>query len=180
MKNNFTVRFLLHNAVWNYQLYSENKESAIQNSLKDLDPESNNLSLFLSNEPIEITNGIYSEIHLIALLFSALIRQSPQNLYYIDLNAEDFISLNIKIRCNCNSSTFLKSTSFSKYHYEIFLTKEKRIKLADLIFNKIKHLPEQKLMRIKKNDMDKIKEYFKEKQILQQFNSDQFHEWIRN
>lgn len=141
-----------------------------------MDPENKNISLFLTDKPIEISNNLYYDIHLIAFLYAAFIRESSQDLCYIDLTKEDFDQLKLKLRCNHHSATFLNQ-NYSKYHYEVYLTEEKKKSLSSLIFNKIGKLPGQKLTKIKKTDLEKIKDYFKSNGTLDKFDKKKFHKW---
>jgi hypothetical protein len=177
LKNNIAYRFLLSPGRWRYSYFKENPGDAILKSLSDLDPDNNHVSIFLSEKQIELTNNEqFQNIHLIAFLFAASIRESCQDLCYIDLTNDDLTKLKIKIRCNPKGSPSHFS-DYSKYHFEIFLTNKKKKELSKLIFTKISKLPNERLPKIKEKDLKLIKEHFYNTGIVKEFDTSRFNKW---
>ncbi|MBN2545247.1 MAG: hypothetical protein JXB50_05570 [Spirochaetes bacterium] len=94
--NDILFRFLLTQSRWNIDSYTNNSNQSLDEAVKNLDINSNNISVFLIKKN-NIENGI-SDLDIISFLFSASVRTSLQKFCYIDISFKTINSLGLKIK----------------------------------------------------------------------------------
>lgn len=177
MTDNFIVRFLLSPGKWRYSYYKDKPDIAIKQSLSDLDSNSNHVSIFFSDNLLNIPgDSNYKTIHFIAFLFSASMRPNCQDINYIDITKEELEKLGIKIRYNKTTSSIKINICFDS-HGEIYLNKDKKMKLSKLIFEKIASKYNETLPKLRKKDILKIKDCYYSYNCLE--NNDFLNDWAK-
>ena len=167
-------RFLLSKSRWNLNEYKLNPDIYLKQSIYDLSPESDNISVFEIKDAGE--NSI-SELEVISFLFSASTRQSPNKLFYVDLAEPEIIALGLKIRHNPATSN-LDFLFYSERHYEIYpVTDNERILIAKLIFNKLENLYNGNLPFIPKNRFKDLLTIIYQDERLIGLNKENLHSW---
>lgn len=147
-------RFLLTPSRWNFDEYCKDKFSTLNHAKLDLDPYSDNISVFLIEN--DLNSAEISNLEIISFLFSAAFRQSLKKICYIDILYKDIKNIGLKVRKNSESSR-IKFPFFSEKHYEIYkVNNKKRIELADLIFSYINNNYSGELPYIAKSRMEEL------------------------
>ncbi|PJZ87416.1 hypothetical protein [Leptospira levettii] len=137
-------------------LYENDKLNAIRTAIDDLDPTSDNISLF-SASVVEPAPGKLSDFDLIAFLYSATARSSDlQKLCYIDLDISEFLRLGLKIRKVYKTGKF-QFHFYSSKHYEMYpMNDSYRELVAESIFKKIKTECNGEVPVVKKEKLQEV------------------------
>ncbi|MCL8267161.1 hypothetical protein M9Y82_10985 [Leptospira weilii] len=172
-------RFLLRPGHWVYSSYIENRVEAIEKATNDLSPKDDNISVFIIKDN-ESAEASANELDLITFFYAASARGDLNHLYYVDISSLSFQMLGLNIRHNPNTSPAIINSFYSDRHYEIYyMTKEKRRQVAQLIFEKIAVLPEQKPLCVKKDKLKQTKLSFHMREISKITNFESFAPWAK-